>query len=116
MVGSGKLDHARGAVYADHTALAYSQGELVTYSAVPTTHIEHRFVAVETVARQHGHRDSELNIRIGAVTARVPMCRGIAHMRRSRLRGRWSLGRCLLRIRWLELVPLGGSNAHDFIA
>src|SRR6266404_381104 len=79
MVGSRKLDHARGAVYADHTALGYSQGELVTYSAVPTTHIEHRFVAVETVARQHGHRDCELNLGIGAVKARVPMCRRILH-------------------------------------
>src|SRR5260370_42537330 len=79
MVGSRKLDHACGAVYADHTALGYSQGELMTYSAVPTTHIEHSFVAVETVARQHGHRDSELNIGIGAVTARVPMCRRFFH-------------------------------------
>ena len=54
----------------------------MTYPAVATTHIEHSFVAVETVARQYGHRDGELNIGIGAVTAWVPVCRRMLHWRR----------------------------------
>src|ERR1700704_1630461 len=82
MVRLRKLDHVCGAVYADDTALRYAQGELMTYSAVATTHIEHSFVAVETVARQYGHRDRELNVGIGAVTAWLPMCRRIVHWRR----------------------------------
>src|ERR1700732_1258903 len=81
MIRLSEPDHACRAVYADDTALRYSQGKLVAYSAVATTHIEHNFVAIETVARQYCHRDCKLNIGVGAVLVWVPVCRRIAHAR-----------------------------------